>query len=130
MVDDPKFKTNADRVKHRTEVLSHVQSAIAQHSVAHWNEGLTGIGVPCSPINSLAQLLDHPHTRASGIVLEYDHSAAGRLKAVGHPVLFDSEQRRAGTPPPMLGQHTDEVLSEIGLSYEGIDELRRTHVVG
>jgi crotonobetainyl-CoA:carnitine CoA-transferase CaiB-like acyl-CoA transferase len=130
IVDDPKFKTSADRVKHRKEVLCHVKSAIAQHSVAHWNEALAGVGVPCSPINSIAQLLDHPHTRASGIVLEYEHGAAGPLNAVGHPVLIDGEERRAGLPPPLLGQHTDEVLSEIGMSPEKIDELRRAHVVG
>ena len=130
IVDDPKFKTNADRVKHREEVLSHVKSAIAQHSVAHWNKALAGVGVPCSPINSIAELLDHPHTRASGILLEYDHGAAGPLNAVGHPVLIDGEERRAGSPPPLLGQHTDDVLSEIGMSPEKIDELRRAHVVG
>jgi formyl-CoA transferase len=130
MVDDPRFKTNADRVKHRREVLGHVASAIAKRSVAHWNEALAGVGVPCSPINSIAQLLAHPHTRASGIVLEYNHDTAGRLNAVGHPVLINGEERRAGSPPPTLGQHTDEVLSEIGLSSESINELRRTHVVG
>jgi formyl-CoA transferase len=130
IVNDPKFKTNADRVKHREEVLCHVKSAIAQHSVAHWNEALAGVGVPCSPINSIAQLLDHPHTRASGILLEYDHGVAGPLNAVGHPVLINGEERRAGSPPPLLGQHTDDVLSEIGISHERIDELRRAHVVG
>jgi crotonobetainyl-CoA:carnitine CoA-transferase CaiB-like acyl-CoA transferase len=129
VVDDPKFRTNADRVVHREETVSHVQSAIAQYSVAYWNDALAGVGVPCAPINSIAQLLDHPHTRASGIVLEYDLGAAGRLKGVGHPVLINGEKRRAGLPPPKLGQHTDEVLSEIGLSSESIDELRRTHVV-
>jgi crotonobetainyl-CoA:carnitine CoA-transferase CaiB-like acyl-CoA transferase len=129
VVDDPKFRTNADRVAHREETVSHVQSAIAQYSVAYWNDALAGVGVPCAPINSIAQLLDHPHTRASGIVLEYDHGTAGRLKGVGHPVLINGEERRAGLPPPKLGQHTDEVLSEIGLSSETIDELRRTHVI-
>jgi crotonobetainyl-CoA:carnitine CoA-transferase CaiB-like acyl-CoA transferase len=130
IVDDPKFRTNADRVAHRKETVGHVQSAIAQHPVAYWNDTLAGVGVPCAPINSIAQLLDHPHTRASGIVLEYDHGTAGRLNAVGHPVLINGEERRAGSPPPTLGQHTAEVLNEIGLSSESIDELRRTHVVG
>src|SRR5258705_8924386 len=130
IVDDPKFKTNADRVVHRKETLGHVQAAIAQHSAAHWNDALTAVGVPCAPINSIAQLLDHPHTRASGIVVEYEHQTAGPLKGIGHPVLINGAERRAGRPPPVLGQHTDDVLDEIGLSLETIGELRRGSVVG
>jgi crotonobetainyl-CoA:carnitine CoA-transferase CaiB-like acyl-CoA transferase len=130
IVDDPKFRTNGDRVAHRAETLAHVQTALARHSVQHWNDALAGVGVPCSPINTLAQLLDHPHTQASGVVVEYDHARAGRRKAVGHPVLINDEPRQAGLPPPMLGQHTDEVLREMGLSPQRIDELRRTGVVG
>jgi crotonobetainyl-CoA:carnitine CoA-transferase CaiB-like acyl-CoA transferase len=130
IVDDPKFRTNADRVRHRAETLGYVQSALAQHSVQYWNDALAGVGVPCSPINSVAQLLEHPHTQASGVIVEYDHETAGRLKAVAHPVLINGEQRRAGSPPPMLGQHTDDVLSELGVSAEGIEELRRAGVVG
>jgi crotonobetainyl-CoA:carnitine CoA-transferase CaiB-like acyl-CoA transferase len=130
IVDDPKFRTNADRVAHRNETISHVQSAIAQHAVAYWNDALSGVGVPCAPINSIAKLLDHPHTRASGIIVEYEHQTAGRLKGVGHPVLIDGAERHAGLPPPMLGQHTDDVLSEMGLSSEAINELRRARVIG
>jgi crotonobetainyl-CoA:carnitine CoA-transferase CaiB-like acyl-CoA transferase len=130
IVDGPKFRTNADRVKHRAETLGHVQSALARYSVQHWNDALAGVGVPCSPINSIAQLLEHPHTRASGVIVEYDHASAGRLKAVGHPVLINGEQRHAGSPPPVLGQHTDDVLSELGLSAVSIDQLRSAGVVG
>jgi crotonobetainyl-CoA:carnitine CoA-transferase CaiB-like acyl-CoA transferase len=130
IVDDPRFRTNADRVAHRNETISHVQAAIARHSVAFWNDRLADVGVPCAPINSIAQLLDHPHTRASGVVLEYNHSTAGPLNGIGHPVLIDGAVRHAGLPPPMLGQHTDDVLSEMGLSPESISELRRGRVIG
>jgi formyl-CoA transferase len=130
LVDDPRFKTNADRVVHRKETVSHVQSAVALHSVAHWNDALAGVGVPCAPINSIAQLLDHPHTNASGMIVEYEHQMAGRLKGVGHPVLIDGAARGTGLPPPLLGQHTDDVLGEIGLSTETIAELRRARVIG
>ena len=130
VVDDPKFRTNADRVAHRKETVSHVQFAIAEHSVAYWNDTLAVVGVPCAPINSIAQLLDHPHTQASGIIVEYEHQIAGRLKGVGHPVLIAGTERHAGLPPPMLGQHTDDVLGEMGLSSETISELRRARVIG
>jgi crotonobetainyl-CoA:carnitine CoA-transferase CaiB-like acyl-CoA transferase len=130
LADDPKFRTNADRVHYRDEVLGHVKAALAANSVKHWNDALTAVGVPCSPINTLAQLLDHPHTAASGMIVEYDHARAGRLKAVGHPVLINGEPRQAGLPPPVAGQHTDDVLSELGWSRGRIDDLRREHVVG
>jgi crotonobetainyl-CoA:carnitine CoA-transferase CaiB-like acyl-CoA transferase len=130
IVDDPRFRTNADRAAHRKETIGHVQPAIAQHPVAYWNDALAGAGVPCAPINSIAQLLEHPHTRASGIIVEYEHQAAGRLKGVGHPVLIDGAERQAGLPPPMHGQHTDEVLIEMGLSSETIGELRQARIVG
>ena len=130
LADDPKSRTNADRVSHRNEVLRHVKAALAANSVKHWNDALTAVGVPCSPINTLAQLLDHPHTAASGMIVEYDHAHAGRLKAVGHPVLINGEPRQAGLPPPVAGQHTDDVLSELGWSRDRIDDLRRERVVG
>ncbi len=130
IVDDPRYRTNADRVAHRAETLRHVQSAIAANTVAHWNGVLNEVGIPCSPINTLAQLLDHPHTRANKLIMQYDHAAAGRLNCVGHPVTFVGEERTPGLPPPMPGQHTDEILGELGLSAARIAELRRDNVVG
>jgi crotonobetainyl-CoA:carnitine CoA-transferase CaiB-like acyl-CoA transferase len=130
IVDDPRFRTNADRVKHREEAIGHVQSALSQHSAEHWNEALTAVGVPCAPINSIAQLLDHPHTGASGIIFEYEHQTAGPLKGVGHPVLINGAERQAGLPPPVLGQHTEDILCEMGLSSETIGELRQARVIG
>jgi formyl-CoA transferase len=130
IVDDPKFRTNADRVKHRVETLQHVQDVIATRTVEAWNDALNDVGIPCSPINTLTQLLEHPHTKTNKIIMQYDHAAAGRLSCVGHPVTFVEEERSAGLPPPMLGQHTDEILREMGLSTERIDQLRREEVVG
>ncbi|MEH2486310.1 CaiB/BaiF CoA transferase family protein [Bradyrhizobium sp. AZCC 2230] len=129
IVDEPKFRTNAERVKHRAETLQHVQSVIATDTVAHWNEVLNEVGIPCSPINTLAQLLDHPHTKADKLIMQYDHPAAGRLNCVGHPVTFVGEERAPGLPPPTLGQHTDDVLKEMGISDASIAELRRDEIV-
>jgi crotonobetainyl-CoA:carnitine CoA-transferase CaiB-like acyl-CoA transferase len=130
IVDDPRYRTNADRVAHRAETVGHVQSAIATRTVEQWNKALTEVGIPCSPINTLAQLLEHPHTKASKVIMQYDHVEAGRLNSVGHPVTFLGEERCSGLPPPTLGQHTDEVLQELGLSAAGIAGLRRDKIVG
>ena len=129
IVDDPKFRTNAERVKHRAETLQHVQSVITTDTVAHWNEALNEVGIPCSPINTLAQLLDHPHTKADKLIMQYDHPAAGRLNCVGHPVTFVGEERAPGLPPPTLGQHTDDVLKDMGLSDASIAELRQDEII-
>ncbi len=129
IVDDAKFRTNAERVKHRAETLQHVQSVITTNTVAYWNEALNEVGIPCSPINTLAQLLDHPHTKADKLIMQYDHPAAGRLNCVGHPVTFVGEERAPGLPPPTLGQHTDDVLKEMGLSDASIAELRRDEII-
>jgi formyl-CoA transferase len=129
IVDDPKFRTNADRVKHRTETLRHVQAVIAAKTVEHWNAVLNGVGIPCSPINTIAQLLDHPHTKADKLIMQYDHPAVGRLHCIGNPVTFVGEERAPGLSPPTLGQHTDDVLTELGLSAGSIAELRREEIV-
>jgi crotonobetainyl-CoA:carnitine CoA-transferase CaiB-like acyl-CoA transferase len=130
IVDDPKFRSNADRVKHREKTLDHVQRALGAQSAAYWNEALAKVGVPSSPINTLSQLLDHPHTRASGMIVDYKHQAAGPLHGIGHPVLINGATRQAGLPPPMLGQHTDEILGELGLSSDAIRELRLAQAIG
>jgi crotonobetainyl-CoA:carnitine CoA-transferase CaiB-like acyl-CoA transferase len=129
IVDDPKFRTNADRVAHRGETLGLVQTVLAKRPVAFWNDELTKIGVPCSPINSLAQLLDHPHTKSTGMIVEYDHPVAGRTNGIGQPILFNEDARSAGLPPPTHGQHTDEVLVEMGLSRTRVDELRHAKII-
>lgn len=130
IVDDPRFRTNADRVRHREETLDHVRRALTAQSAAFWNDALAKVGVPCSPIHSLPQLLDHPHTQASGMIVGYDHKAAGPLKGIGHPVLINGAPRDAGLPPPTLGQHTDEILGELGLSSHEIGELRGAQTIG
>jgi crotonobetainyl-CoA:carnitine CoA-transferase CaiB-like acyl-CoA transferase len=130
ILDDPRFRTNADRVRNRAETLGRVQAALMTRPAVAWNEALAAAGVPCSPINSLTQLLSHPHSDASGIIVKYDHAQAGPLKGVGHPVRINGQARTAGRAPPALGQHTDEVLSELGMSPERIDALRDAGVIG
>lgn len=130
IVDDPDFRTNPDRVAHRAETIGRVQNAIATKPVAFWYEKLSEVGVPCSPINTLAQLLDHPHTRASDAIVEYTHPAAGPVKSVGQPYKLNDEARVPGTPPPLHGQHTEEILHEFGFARSDIGKLRACGVIG
>jgi crotonobetainyl-CoA:carnitine CoA-transferase CaiB-like acyl-CoA transferase len=129
IADDPRFRTNADRAAHRGLVVDRVQAAIAAKPVDFWYAELPRAGVPCSPINNLDQLLSHPHTAATGVVVDYEHPVVGPLKAVGQPYLLDEQPRPAGSPPPMRGQHTDAILAELGLSRPDIERLRSASVV-
>jgi crotonobetainyl-CoA:carnitine CoA-transferase CaiB-like acyl-CoA transferase len=129
IVDDPRFRTNPDRCAHRAETISLVQTAVAKQTVAYWNERLSEAAVPCSPINTLRQLVDHPHTQASDVIVKYEHPAAGPTRSVGQPYAFNGQRRTAGTPPPLHGQHTDEVLHELGRSTEAIRQLRTSNIV-
>ncbi len=129
IVDHPDFRSNADRVRNRAQTLARVQTALTQGTVAHWHETLSRAGIPCSPIHSLAELLAHPHTAASGMVLDYEHPVGGALKGIAQPVRFDGEPVTPGLPPPLLGQDTDAVLAEIGLSRDEIAALRDLRAV-
>lgn len=129
IVDDPRFRTNADRVKHRGEVIERVQAAVARHPVNWWGDRLLEGGVPSSPINTLQQLLEHPHTQQHDILMRYEHPKAGPAAHVGQPFSLDGQARRVGKPPPLHGEHTDEVLREFGFGEEDLAILRNLEAI-
>jgi crotonobetainyl-CoA:carnitine CoA-transferase CaiB-like acyl-CoA transferase len=129
IVDDLRFRSNADRVAHRAETEERVQQAIAGHSVDFWNEELAKIGVPCAPINTLKQVLEHPHTEAAGLIVKYDHPHGGPIQSVGLPFTLGGVPREAGSPPPLQGEHTQSILQELGFSSRQIDELRTAKAI-
>ncbi len=125
IVDDPQFRTNADRAANRSATVERVQAAIARKPVAWWDAELAKVKVPCAPINDLKSLLEHPHTQASNIVLSYDHPTAGALNCIAQPVRFDGEARRVDRPAPLHGQHGREILDELGFTTGEIDQLTK-----
>ncbi|MFE5703526.1 CaiB/BaiF CoA transferase family protein [Rhodococcus koreensis] len=129
VVDDPRFRTNADRVANRAQTDELVQKVISQRPVADWNDQLAAVGVPCAPINTLKEVLDHPHTQASGLILDYDHPVGGPMKAVGLPLILGDAPREPGTPPPLHGQHTREILRELGYAESTIEEMRSAQAI-
>ena len=126
---DERFKFNGGRVAHRAEVMGAVQAALRTRGHEDWGRLLDDAGVPWAPMHSLGDLSHHPHTTESGMVFQYMHPVLGEVKGVSQPVRFAGERPPLRCPPPGLGQHTDQVLSELGLDEERIAALRAQHVI-
>jgi crotonobetainyl-CoA:carnitine CoA-transferase CaiB-like acyl-CoA transferase len=121
--DDPRFLTNGDRVRNRKECVAIVQDAMRSDTRDRWLERLTSADIPCSPMHTLEELTAHPHTRESGMVFDYQHPTFGPMSAVAQPVRVNGQRASMRRAPPLRGQHTTEVLSELGLSDEEIAAL-------
>jgi crotonobetainyl-CoA:carnitine CoA-transferase CaiB-like acyl-CoA transferase len=127
---DPRFVKNADRVAHREMLDRAIGEAMKREKTAPWIEKIRAAGVPCGPINSVSEALNDPHTLARNLVRTVDHPAAGELRMVGIPYAFSGTPATIRRPPPLLGQHTDEVLrEELKLSAERIAQLRSEKII-
>ena len=116
IADAPNFATNAARAENRAETVAIVQEKMAEKPAAWWYEALAAARVPSAPLHTLEQLLEHPHTKASGMIMFYDHPQAGRINSVAWPVKMTGLDRDVGRPAPLAGQDTEEVLREYGLT--------------
>jgi crotonobetainyl-CoA:carnitine CoA-transferase CaiB-like acyl-CoA transferase len=128
--DDSRFATNRARVAHRHLVDSAIAQALAADTADNWLAKLKSAGVPCGRINSVAEALADPQTRARAMIEAVKHPAIGDLKLVGMPYKFSGTPAAVRRPPPLLGEHTDEILrEELGLDATAIAALRRDRVI-
>lgn len=118
--DDPAYATNNMRVRNRVETEALVTQALRQQGRAHWLALLDDAGVPCTAVHSLGEMAAHPHTAASGMVMDYEHPHFGALKGVAQPLRFDGARPPQRRAPPLCGEHTEEILREAGCSDEEI----------
>jgi crotonobetainyl-CoA:carnitine CoA-transferase CaiB-like acyl-CoA transferase len=113
-LDDPRFASPALRQKHINERLAMTQEVLLTRPAAEWLERLTAEGVPCAPVLTRGRMIQHPQVVANGIVVETEHPQAGLLRQARPAARFSGTQvtnRRGG---PELGEHTEEILAEIG----------------
>ena len=130
LVDDPRFLTNADRVKHRTELKGLIEERLGRQDRAFWTQRMVDIGIPAGPINDLADAFAEPQVQHTGLVEQFEHPTLGSVKQVGNPIRMDG--LRDGSirmAPPLFGQHTREVLFEFGYSPGPIKEWVSAGVV-
>ncbi len=119
--EDPKFAINKDRVDNRLELQEILDAFFAEKTVGETLDALRSAGIPCGPINNLEQVLNEPQILAREMVVDVDVPVAGPTKVTGVPIKLSETPGAVRTPPPTLGQHTDEVLE----SVLGMDEAQR-----
>jgi len=129
LADDPRFRTNADRIRHRGELIPLLETVFRARPAAAWLELLTAVGIPAGPIATLDEIVKDPQVQAREMLVEVDHPSAGRITIPGIPVKYSGTPGSIRRPPPRLGEHTHEVLTELGLSAEEITRLERAHVI-
>jgi crotonobetainyl-CoA:carnitine CoA-transferase CaiB-like acyl-CoA transferase len=126
---DERFATNPARVKHQDVLSPQLDQAFARETREHWVARLTEAGVPCGPINTIPEVFDDPQVKAREMLRHLPHPSGTLAPQVASPFRFRNASVEYKNPPPLLGQHSDEVLHELGMDDAKIAQLRERGVV-
>ena len=130
LASEPRFVKNADRVRHRAELVPMLETVMKTRPKADWLSALEAAKVPCGAINSLDEVFADPQVQARGMVTHWQHPLRADLPLVSSPIKLEKTPVRTDRPPPMLGQHTDEVLGELlGVDAARLATLRDRQVI-
>ncbi|ETN37501.1 uncharacterized protein HMPREF1541_07123 [Cyphellophora europaea CBS 101466] len=131
LLEDPRFKTNSTRVTHRDDLMPTISEAFQGKTAGEWMQAFEGSGMPYAPINTMEKVFSHPQTAAREMVseIQFEPAKSGKLSMLGSAVKFSNTSTSVRRKPPLLGEHTDEVLREIGVTEAEIESLRSSRVV-
>ena len=127
--NDPRFATNADRNRNRGELIPLLDELFASHPADYWLDRLKDTGIPNGPINTIADTLAHPQHRARHFIVELQHPLIGVVRSMGNPVNLAATPVSYRLAPPLLGQHTQEVLAELGYDEATFASFRDRGVI-
>jgi formyl-CoA transferase len=129
LVDDPRFATPTLRVHNRVALERLLEERFVTAPTAVWLERLEAAGVPAGPILTYDQVFADPHVKARQMVVEVEHPRAGRTRVLGVPYKLSDTPASIRRPAPVLGQHTDEILRELGYDPPAIHDLHTRKIV-
>lgn len=130
LAHDPRYALNADRVRHRAELVPLLESIMLTRTKAQWLPALEAAKVPCGAINHLGEVFEDPQVNARGMISDWVHPIKADLRLVSSPIKMNRTPVRRDLPPPLLGQHTQEVLAEVlGWSADRLGPLRDKGVI-
>jgi formyl-CoA transferase len=130
LLDDPRFQTNVDRAAHSDLVDEIVSAWTAKHKKLEMAEKMLQVHVPCAPVSSIAEVADDPHLLYRKMIREVEHPKLGKIRVPGSPIRLSDSPLDQVFAAPLLGQHTDEVLTEmLGLREEQLSALREKQAI-
>jgi crotonobetainyl-CoA:carnitine CoA-transferase CaiB-like acyl-CoA transferase len=129
LTENPAYAAPPDRSKNRDALNAELAAILRRQPCAHWIELLNEAGVPCGPINTIDQVFADPQVRHLGLAQGVHSHERGDVELVGQPIIMSRTPSRIRTPPPLMGEHTEEVLRELGYDDDAIARLRDAEVI-